>query len=383
MSSRLQRTALAAALLVLVAQPLSADVPLVEFPPVSNNAALQYWQAFAMLPALDEKQEKLLDDRATAAIDADAVKLLDSAQTSFMFMTRAAKLRECDWGLDYRDGAQMYLPHLNKARTLARLAALDARRAFEAGQYDRGGELAFGMVAMGRQVGGDHTLVSMLVCYMIEGMMVDAVAPYVPELGASYGDSLTLAESLPPSPPLAHGVQCEKRLASTIVGQLKEKEDRHPGSWRGSWKALLGETEDPIPDVKSFDELVKLMEGFESTYDELAQLATLPWHEFDEKYPNLVKSATADNPIAKIFMPAMDKVVAAQRHSEARLAMLLAAVAVVEGGSEKLAAIKDPFGDGPFEYRKLDTGFELASKLQKDGKPVTLVIGQKPRVAKP
>ena len=51
---------------------------------------------------------------------------------------------------------------------------------------------------------------------------------------------------------------------------------------------------------------------------------------------------------------------------------------VVEGGPEKLASIKDPFGDGPFGYKKLDTGFELSSKLQQDGKPVTLVIGQKP-----
>jgi hypothetical protein len=57
--------------------------------------------------------------------------------------------------------------------------------------------------------------------------------------------------------------------------------------------------------------------------------------------------------------------------------MLLAAIAVIEAGPEKLESIKDPFGDGPFEYRKLDEGFELSSKLQAEGKPVSLVIGQK------
>jgi hypothetical protein len=61
--------------------------------------------------------------------------------------------------------------------------------------------------------------------------------------------------------------------------------------------------------------------------------------------------------------------------------MLLAGLAVIEGGPEKLADIKDPFGDGRFGYRKLDVGFELSSKLEQDGKPVTLVIGQQPNAS--
>jgi len=73
--------------------------------------------------------------------------------------------------------------------------------------------------------------------------------------------------------------------------------------------------------------------------------------------------------------------VTAQRRSEVRMAMLLAAVAVVEGGPEKLAGIKDPFGDGPFGYRKLDSGFELSSKLLEKDKPVTLAIGQKKKAS--
>ena len=64
------------------------------------------------------------------------------------------------------------------------------------------------------------------------------------------------------------------------------------------------------------------------------------------------------------------------------MAMLLAGVAVVESGQEKLADIKDPFGDGPFKYKKLDEGFELTSNLQENGKPVTLAIGVKKKPAK-
>jgi hypothetical protein len=349
-----------------------------EFPPVSNNAALQYWHAFALLPALNDEQEKLLDNRATVPLDDVVDKLLASSQTSLMYLHRAAKLQECDWGLDYRDGASMHIPHLAKARTLARIAALDARRAFANGDFDRGRDDAIGMVALARQVGGDHTLVSMLVSYLIEGMTVDVVAPYLPEIDAKYEGAVAAFASLPPSPRLDHGVLCEKRLAYSIIEQVKAAEERNPGTWRKMWKSVLGpDIADPLENVQTFEELVETMENFQHVYDELARLASLSPSQFDVQYPAFVKRAEAANPVAKVLLPAMDKVVAAHRRNDARMAMLLASIAVVESGPEKLADIMDPYGDGPFEYRKLEEGFELSSALREDDKPVTLVVGRK------
>ena len=52
----------------------------IAFPAMSNNAALQYWQGFGLLPALDEAQEKLLDERATAPLDDAATKLIEQSR---------------------------------------------------------------------------------------------------------------------------------------------------------------------------------------------------------------------------------------------------------------------------------------------------------------
>ena len=52
-----------------------------------------------------------------------------------------------------------------------------------------------------------------------------------------------------------------------------------------------------------------------------------------------------------------------------------AALAIVQGGPDKLKDSKDPFGDGPFQYRALDKGFELKSKLLVKGQPLTLTVG--------
>lgn len=346
-----------------------------ELPPVSDNAALQYWQAFALLPTLDADREKLLENWAEAPLDNATDKLLSEAHASLMFLNRGAKLRKCDWGLDYNDGISMHLPYLAKAKTLARLAALDARRGFDVGQNDRARDDLMGTMALARQVGGDYTLVSMLVCYAMENIVVDAVTPHLPQLGASYADSVAMFNSLPPSPKLDHAVMCEKRMATTIIRQLKEAEAHRPGSWRETLQAMMGpENPNPFKNAKSLDEVIHQMQDFLATYDELARLVALPPAEFDVKFPAFVERARAANPVADLLLPAMDKVLAASRRREVRMSMLLAAIAVVESGPDKLADIKDPFGDGPFSYRKLERGFELSSKLLDDGKPVTLTV---------
>lgn len=61
--------------------------------------------------------------------------------------------------------------------------------------------------------------------------------------------------------------------------------------------------------------------------------------------------------------------------AETLMLMLRAAAAGVLEGPEKLKDFKDPYGSGPFEYRALQSGFELKSVLLYEGNPVTLTAG--------
>jgi hypothetical protein len=88
----------------------------------------------------------------------------------------------------------------------------------------------------------------------------------------------------------------------------------------------------------------------------------------------LTKVKTA-GPFASLLLPNMNNIVPSERRSRAQVALFKAAIDVVEGGPGTLKGTNDPFGDGPFEYRALDKGFELRSKLVVRGQPVALVIG--------
>jgi hypothetical protein len=362
----------------------SAQEPAAD-PDLAANAAVQYWQAFGLMPTLDKEQEELLQNWQTVPLDAAAVKLIDSGRNSVMYLRRGAKLSRCDWGLDYEDGIGMLLPHLAKARDLARLAALEARYNFEQGNRPAARENAHAMMVLARHVGRDPIMITVLVRYLIEGVTVDLLAPWVPEMKAPHAMVVSRYEALPAAPDVKDTILIEKRtFLEWVIRKLREAEQAKPGSWRDLWTNLLGaQGPEDLKKVGTLDEVVRLLEDVLPVYDELARVVALPPSEFDARFPEFKQRVEAASPLAAVFVPNVDKLRATENRNRARMAMLLAAMAVAHSGPDALQDIRDPFGNGPFEYRELEGGFELTSKLVHDGQPVTLRAGRVASGAKP
>jgi hypothetical protein len=349
---------------------------------LAANAALQYWQAFAQLPTLDKEQEKILGEWNTVSTKDPAVeKLVQASHASRMFLLRAAKLPRCDWGLEYSDGISLLLPHLAKARDLARHAALYARWEFERGNRQPLKETATGIVTLGRHVGRDPILISILVRYLIEDTAIDLMAPYVPQIQAPYEKVVAAFKALPAAATVQQTLPIEKKfMAGYVITELTRLEKQKPGSWREHWNNMLGpEAPDAVKQIASFEDAIRMTERLLPVYDELEKFFALSDKEFDARYADFKQKTNAANPLAGVLLPSLDKVRARERRNQVRMAMLLAAVAVAIEGPEKLKEIRDPFGEGPFEYRKLDGSFELKSKLVVDDKPVTLTCGAMPK----
>jgi hypothetical protein len=344
------------------------------------NAALQYWKAFSFMPTLDKDQEKLLDDWSKAPLDDAATKLIADSQNSLMFLHRAANAPYCDWGLDYNDGMSLLLPHLQKARDLTRLAALRARYEFEHGNKKTARDDATAMMTLARHVGRDPIMICILVQYVIEGMTIDLLAPHVPELKVPPSHAREMFDRLPKAATLAQTLPTEKKyMAEWAIRKLREAEQAKSGSWRDMWNGMLqgGDAPETVVKIATYQEAMKLIEDVLPVYGDLEKLVALPPAEFAKQYPPFKEKTKAANPLAGTLLPAIDKVRNSDHRNQARMAMLLAAIAVAQDGPDALKSIKDPFGDGPFEYRRLDTGFELTSKLLYEDKPVTLIIGQR------
>lgn len=370
----------AAAILALaLLSPLAAPAQPPESSNLAGNAALQYWQAFHHMPALSKEQEELLNGWRTVPLDDAAVKLVDASKTSLMYLHRGAKLPACDWGLDYNDGISLLLPHLAQSRQLAQLAALRARYECEHGNRRSGRDDATAMMVLSRHVGRDPVMISHLVRLLIESMVVDLVSPYVPEMRASPQDVLGQFESLPAPATLQQMVLREKQyMADSIVKELNRMEHEKPGSWRAGWHMMLGENgPQALKDIESLAKAAKFVDDLTPIYEPLAKYVALPHKEFEEQYPAFKEKVYKENPLAGTLLPAIDKIRNKENQQRARMEMLLTAIAIAHDGPEAAKKTKDPFGDGPFEYKPLDRGFELKSQLLFEGKPVTLTVGRK------
>ena len=91
----------------------------------------------------------------------------------------------------------------------------------------------------------------------------------------------------------------------------------------------------------------------------------------------LVKAEAKDNPIFKLFFPAVSKVRRAEARLQARQALRKAALAILIDGADAAKTQRDPFGDGPFEYIPFDGGFELRSKFKAQDKQASLTVGRR------
>jgi hypothetical protein len=349
---------------------------------------MKYWQAFALLPTLDEDQAKLLQNwREVPIYDGSAaLKLSDASRMSRVYLHRGAKLPRCDWSLDDEDGPGLHMSHCPRSLNLARLALLHARQEFEQGHGKEGWEDLTDVLKLGRHVGVDPQLVVRWVGYRIETYAIEAAAPYLPELKPILPEAASaVLDTLPAGPTLPQMILEEKRTGLLwTIQELRKAEQQKEGSWQGVWKSLV----DPpwlesqnrdlvlIQSVKTYEQAIKRLEDLLPFYDELARVIALPWREFDAQYPELVKNARARDLWGFDRLNEPDGIIASIRRHETQLALFQAALTVVKGGPDQLKATRDPFGDGPFEFRTLDQGFELKSKLRFKGQPVMLTVGK-------
>lgn len=341
------------------------------------NAALKYWKAFALMPALDRDQGTALGEWNKVPFDAATLKLIADSEKSRLYLHRGAKLPRCDWSLNWEDGMELLLPYLAKSRDLARLAALHGRHEFSQGHWEAGAEDAIAMMALARHVGSEPIMLCILVRYLIETITIDLVAPYLPELKDHSSRIIAAYDALPAGATLQQAFHAEKKhCLEWLVQTLKKAEEKQPGAWRDLLKRAVGsEGEDVVKQVGTFDRAIALTEGVLPVSDQLAKLVVLPRQEFEAKYPDFKKKTKADNILAGHLLSSVENMLAAQYRNQTQVAMLKAAMVVVKDGPDKIKDVKDPFGEGPFEYRARDKGFELKSKLLYKGQPVTLTVG--------
>lgn len=344
---------------------------------IAPNAALQYWQGFAEMPTMDQAQRDIVEHFNTVELNAAAIGLIESSSNSLRQLHRGAAINECDWGLDKQDGLMMLLPHLGKARDLARIACLRSRLEFQRGDAPAALEDLGDVIVFARHSGAGSTLIALLVQVSIEQAAVEVAGDHLisakgPAL-ERFGQRLT---HLPEGGSMRESaILIERQFGlDWLINQLKNVK---PGEdWRGHLGRLFANEagiQDLLKSTQSPEDVISRLETSRPYYEQIPLLLDLPPDEFHSKAKALY-AKYANDPWGKTLLPDYSKIYDRQMSAEVRLAMLRAAIAVIESGPDALKNFTDPAGHAPFRYESKGNGFELQSSLTVDGKPVMLKV---------
>jgi hypothetical protein len=310
---------------ILAPAPAAKDQPALH-----ANAAIEYWNGFAALPVLDEQQQKLVVHWNTVPLDDAALKVIELSKASLVALQRGAQVQGCDWGNHYEDGPEMLMPHVAKARDLARLAGLRARSEFEQGNFRAGVDDVIAALVLARRVGADYPLICLMVQYAMELPIMELTANYLTKMDAPTLKHLASSLSaLPPGGSLQKSVPGEKQwMIFWLSKELKEGKERNwkdtfmklttadDKEGRATVQAALQAAGPLTPQWKA-----KLLGEFGAHYDELLKLLNLSPDQFMAQFPALHQKIKTSNPVAGLMVPALEK--AYKRDLQARTQMAL------------------------------------------------------------
>jgi len=275
-------------------------------PKRSPNAALVYWQAFALLPDVDAKTDPAANWKK-AGIDDKVRKLLKQADQALRLMHKASTIDTCDWGIDWSDGPGTLLPHLGKARRLARLAMLRARVRLADGQTDTALADIAAALRLGRQVGRDGVFIEMLVQFAIEGEALEALGAQLPNLTAVQRKALAgQLDRLPAGTDVSQAILAEK------AGIVDWMVDRMRAGGRDALTATVGQDLAKMPGPlkdKTVAELLALLDDLGDTYAAVSRAAALPPDQAAAKLRQIEKGlGTSPNPFVRILLPTVSNI---------------------------------------------------------------------------
>jgi len=369
------------------------------------NPALSYYQGYLLAPKLNESDRNYLFETEWRGkhLDERFGGLVEKYDNQFKFLRQAALQKgPCDWGIDMSKGPETLLPALAPAKLVAQTARLRAMWHLQNGRQAEARTELLDAFALGRNVSRDGVLISALVQIAIENIIASAIAEnffqWEPETLKELASGI---DASPARGTVAQTIPIERLsfydwMVRKIQG-IKEESIGNEAKGLDQVRDLLaltvagsesGEDRDfPEKVLKAgggtVDGVLKLVLQVRPQYDRLATVMSLGQEEFEKQAPQLAAEIKADpNPFVGQFLPSFEKCRIKEFSILAKLAMVQAGVEYKLHGEAGLKKINDPFGNGPFAFRRFnldnqDRGFELKSAYSGRGFPEVLIFVEK------
>ena len=339
-----------------VAQPASDGGSVASHANTSHaNAALVYWQAFAAMQELDSE---LLESRLPKSIELSQVNaVLSSCEYSLRLLHLASEQDVCDWGLPDGLGPDLQLPHLVRARRLARAAILRSRIRMIEGDTRALDDVA-AVLKLTDQLAADSYLVGALVSGAVQEELVELLADQIWMLKDEQVELLQdLLAGIDEREIFVRAMEDERELSSWIRGLVQRQQgDESLDNDASRLAAVLKELARGMAiDSGSSDtdemidrwvrelggDLQKLVQLLDE-HDKLLEQAIGAIGQNSKEFSNTVRdieNQVQANPLSRLVFPSISQVHKSLSRIRARRQMLRLGVAIRLSGGGDIEAI--------------------------------------------
>lgn len=374
------------------------------------NPALLYYQAFLLAPSpMSAADWDYLGSKAGRSQNFPSRfdKIFSSYDNQFKMVCEAVHATQpCDWGIDQSAGPATLLPHLAKAKAVVVAAQMRAIWHLQHGRQAAARNDLLGAFVLARNTARDSTLIGVLVQQALEAIVYSTLADNFGEFTPTTLKQLDEGfKSAPSFISVASAMDMEKTNGPDFwKHKIEQLRQANPGNnakvmddIRASFERSglqYSDYDTEKPDTNFWQKIVvasggtsegvlKLVREIESLYPRLAKILSLPPNEFAEqikKFDAQVKQLR--NPLIPALFPEPLRPQEREFKIRAWEAMFQAAVEYKLHGKEGLKSVPDPFGNGPFIFKRfvfqgVDRGFELKSAYAGLGYPCALIFVEK------
>ncbi len=367
------------------------------------NPAMLYYQAFLAASDLSPADHDYLftNQWQGQKLPAQFGELISQSDGEFKLVRQAAHTTvPCDWGIDWSAGPYTLLPHLSRVKATVQMAQL---RAIWDLQNDRQADARDDLLAaytLARNGSRDNSLIAVLVQFASETIVHCTVAAnfgrFSPETLKALVDGFDAA---PPRGTMANAVatteaHCFSDWVESRTSELRKKYPGNDAKVLDSFRDVFEDWGGGQPDTNAWPRIVKAAggtsEGFlqlvremQPMFSRVATIGALPKPEYDDQiklfYADIHKSS---NPLVEYIFPDFQKARSREFSALTDSAMVRAAVEYKLHGEAGLQSVKDPYGNGPFQFQRfvfqgVDRGFELKSAYAGRGYPEAMIFVEK------
>jgi hypothetical protein len=365
------------------------------------NPALLYYRAFLLVtePMSDADRDYLSSKEGKEnRLPERFGKIVAGYDSQFRLVRQAAQQTVlCDWGIDYGDGPNIMLPHLARAKAVCQTAQLRAVWDLQHGRQDDARDELLAAFVLGRNAGNDPIEINVLVQFAIEALEYGTVANHFGEFPTEtlkqLADGFDAAPARHLLAPCILGQQrCVFDWASRKLLELQKAYPNDDAKVVASFHEMIPEAEGGITNFwprivaasgGTSEGILRLLREAEPILTPLAEVMALPQPEFETRAkPFFADCRSSQNPVIAESIRGWENVRPREFRVQAQQMMVHAAVEYKLRGEAGLKSVMDPFGNGPFAFRRfvfkgVDRGFELKSAYAGDGAPFVLIFVEK------